>query len=275
MQQQWKRLPDEVAVWFARFEQYRIIGPARSIDEAYRRVSGLHRLSGKRPGQAWYQAAERYRWQERAEAWDESERDRLMAIEKRRRFDAREERLGIISQYLAMAQAIIATADASSLSVQEARELLPMMRLLLRDMLSAQRLELGLPLVDDGGGDVLPFSADELAKARQELSLAGHGPIGAPVPMMAAIPSAMVANEFTLAMVDALARLYPDELSARRVAISAGVDVSRVKFGSAQNTWFAIVEEAQYLGCLDDLMTFVGGEYGASPELAKLLSGGR
>ena len=269
----WKRLPDEVPVWFARFDAYRLIGPSRSIDECYRRVSGLHRLSGARPGQAWYKSAEKWRWQERAEAWDEAERDRLMAIEQRRRFDAREERLRTIEGMIAMVQAVIATADPASLSVAEAREMLPMMRLMLRDMLAAQRLELGLPVVDSGGSDgVLPFSADELAKARKELSAGGHGPMGMPVPMMAWMPTRMAANGFTSALVVALTRLYPDEGSARRVALSAGIDVSRIHFGSAMNTWHGIVEEAQYMGCLDELLAVVGGEYGASAELVGALA---
>lgn len=269
----WKRLSDEVPVWFARFEAYRLIGPARSIDECYRRVSGLHRLSGARPGQAWYKAAERWRWQERAEAWDEAERERLRAIEQRRRFDAREERLRTIGEMIAMVQGVIATADPASLSMMEAREMLPMMRLMLRDMMAAQRVELGLPVVESATGDggVLPFSADELAKARQELVTGGHGPVGVPVPMMAWMPMRLAANGFTAALVDALARLYPDEGSARRVAVNAGIDVSRVHFGSASNTWHGIVEEAQYMGYLDELLAVVGGEYGASPELGGLL----
>lgn len=269
----WKRLPDEVPVWFARFEVYRLIGPSRSIDECYRRVSGLHRLSGARPGQAWYKSAERWRWQARAEAWDEAERERLMAIEQRRRFDAREERLRTIGDMIAMVQAVIATADPASLSVAEAREMLPMMRLMLRDMMAAQRVELGLPVVDGASGDggVLPFSADELAKARQELAMGGHGPVGMPVPMMSWMPTRMAASGFAAVLVDALARLYPDEGSTRRVAVNAGVDVSRVHFSSAINTWHAIIEEAQYMGCLDDLLVVVGGEYGSSAELVGAL----
>lgn len=277
VQQIWKRLPDEVAVWYARFEAYRLIGPARSIDECYRRVSGLHRLSGARPGQAWYKAAEKWEWQVRAEAWDEAERERLMSIEHRRRFDARQERLRTISEMMAMVQGVIATADPASLSVAEAREMLPMMRLMLRDMMAAQRVELGLPLVDSGGSDVLPFSADELAKARRELAADGHGagPVAMLTPMMAWMPSRAAANGFTSALTDALARLYPDEVSARRVAVGAGVDVARVRFGSAINTWHQIVEEAQYMGTLDDLVAMVGGEYGASPELLSALEKGK
>lgn len=270
----WQRLPDETAIWFARFDAYRLIGPNRSIDECYRRVSGLHRLSGKRPGQAWYNAAEKWRWQERADAWDAVERERLQAIEATRRFDAREERLGVIAEMMRMVQGVIATADPSTLTMVEAREMLPMMRLLLRDMMAAQRIELGLPQTDGEGdaGGVLPFTADELAKARRELPGGMQGGLS---PMMVGMPPKMMANGFTAALVDALARLYPDEQSARRVAMQAGVDVSRVRFGSAVNTWYGIVEEAQYMGSVGELMELVGVEYGASAELTNTLSKGK
>lgn len=268
----WKRLDGEPAVWFARFDAFRMIGPMRSIDEAYRRVSGLHRLSGKRPGQAWYNAADTWRWWERAEAWDEAERSRLMAMEQRRRFDAREERLRTIAQMMGMVQGVIATAEPESLSVAEARDLLPMMRLMLRDMLAAQRLEMGLPQMDgDGSDEVLPFSADELARARRELAEAGHG---GSVPMMAGMAGVAASNSFTSALVDALARLYPEEQSARRVAAVAGVDVTGVRFGSARNTWHEIVVEAQYMGQVDDLLAVVGGEYGASGEWIEVVGKG-
>ena len=285
MTEKWKRLEDEPAVWFARFDAYRLIGPRRSIDEAYRRVRGLHQLSGKRPGQAWYNAAEKWDWQVRAEAWDAVERDRLLAAEATRRFDAREERLGVIDRMMRMVQGVMVTADPESLTMAEAREMLPMMRLMLRDMLAAQRLELGLPQGEGEGSaeGVLPFTADELAKARRELAAGGvHGlspsMVGAATAeggrphqsVMMGMPPMMLADSYSATLTDALARLYPDEQSARRVASQAGVDVSRVKFGSALNTWHEIVEQAQYMGQVDDLMSLVGGEYGMSAEMKRV-----
>lgn len=173
----WLRLEaeGEPSVWFARFDRFRLIGPARTFDEAFRRVSGLHRLSAKRPGQAWYLAAERWLWVDRAEAWDEVERSRLQAIEHRRRFDAREQRLRIIGDQIALIEELFGVADLASVSPEQARELLPTLRLFLRDMLAAQRVELGLPLVAGDERSVAVYSSDELALAYRELLVAMNG----------------------------------------------------------------------------------------------------
>lgn len=173
----WLRLEaeGEPSVWFARFEKFRLIGPARTFDEVFRRVSGAERLSAKRPGQAWYIAADRWLWVERAEAWDEVERTRLQAIEQRRRFDAREQRLRIIGDQIVLIEEALGVADLSSLTVAQAREALPTLRLFLRDMLAAQRVELGLPVPVASGDGVAVYSADELALAYRELLVAMNG----------------------------------------------------------------------------------------------------
>ncbi len=71
----WESMPGEPARWYARFERYRLAGPARSLlgtFNAQRADKGMpHR--GCVPG-AWAEAARRWRWRERADAWDEEER---------------------------------------------------------------------------------------------------------------------------------------------------------------------------------------------------------
>lgn len=69
--------------WFARFERYRLMGPRRSLLALYRweRSGAIGRDVTGRPGrpkpdgartvpEAWGRAASRWRWRERAEAWD-------------------------------------------------------------------------------------------------------------------------------------------------------------------------------------------------------------
>lgn len=72
----WDRLPEESNSWYGRFETYRLMGPDRTVQETY----NLWRQSKGRPvrGQtsgSWSSAASRFRWKERAEAWDEVERE--------------------------------------------------------------------------------------------------------------------------------------------------------------------------------------------------------
>jgi hypothetical protein len=69
-QHPWDRQPDEPSLWFARFDTYRLLGPSRTIEAAFREGMGE---KGKCPSR-WYTESVRWRWRERAEAWDASER---------------------------------------------------------------------------------------------------------------------------------------------------------------------------------------------------------
>ncbi len=139
----------------------------RTLAAAYRRCVEDEGLTGTRPGAAWYDAAEQWDWAERASAWDAAERERLRCQEEERRFDGREQRLAMVGQILAAAFQLLVVADLPHLDQTEARKWLPLARLLFKDMLAVQRLELGAPAVTgaDTGADVPPYTADELAAA--------------------------------------------------------------------------------------------------------------
>lgn len=66
----WDRLDGESALWFARFDAFRLLGPSRTIEACYRAEKGRDRTC---PG-SWKTVAVRWQWRERAEAWDESQR---------------------------------------------------------------------------------------------------------------------------------------------------------------------------------------------------------
>lgn len=68
----WDRQPDEPALWFSRFDAYRLLGPKRSVTAAWNAETGV-KVQGKEAPSNWYQSAKKWRWQERAEAWDAQE----------------------------------------------------------------------------------------------------------------------------------------------------------------------------------------------------------
>jgi len=77
----WERLPDEPNRWYARFDQFRLMGSGRSLLALYRserEKAGKGGIVRRVPG-SWDQAAERFRWRERAETWDEAERQRMQS----------------------------------------------------------------------------------------------------------------------------------------------------------------------------------------------------
>jgi hypothetical protein len=258
------RLPAEPVIWYARFHQYCSLGPNRSIEAAFDAIKASHRLKGKRPGHTWYDTARKHQWKERAEAYDADERNRIRSLEEVRRFDAREQRGDLVDALLTSAYKVLTTANIDKLSEEEARALLPQIRLLFRDLLAAQRIELGLPQSADPNGEIAPITAEELHQAAQELSRwnAHH-----PVHYSAATRSHL------LLLRNALAALYPDEASARRIAASAGLSLTRIKFSPvAAYTWHAILQEADHTESLDDLIAVVQSEYGRNSELRTAIS---
>lgn len=76
----WDRQPDEPAVWYSRFETYRLLGPERSMLQGYNawRARKGRTKSLRIPGN-WDKMASRWQWVARADTWDEQERGRLRA----------------------------------------------------------------------------------------------------------------------------------------------------------------------------------------------------
>ena len=67
----WDRLPEETALWWNRFEIFRMIGYTRTNYKAYSAECDKvgKKKAQKLPG-SWHNASIKYNWRERAEAWD-------------------------------------------------------------------------------------------------------------------------------------------------------------------------------------------------------------
>jgi hypothetical protein len=95
MPKPWDRYPEEPYVWFSRFhDHYMMIGPERTLDEAYRRyqaaeaakardqqVQSGHNVGRRPPPKrapgSWRARAESWSWASRAKSWDDDERNRV------------------------------------------------------------------------------------------------------------------------------------------------------------------------------------------------------
>lgn len=70
--EQWEGEPD---TWFTRFDVYRLLGPLRTIEAAWKQINTSGIRKGKRPSKFWYSYAKEFEWKKRAEAWDQHLRD--------------------------------------------------------------------------------------------------------------------------------------------------------------------------------------------------------
>jgi hypothetical protein len=143
---------------------------------------------------------------------------------------------------------VLHTANLSGMNQEEARLLLPTLRMFLRDLLFFSRAE--TPRAAD-----VPLSADRLAVLAARLDA-----------LQAAAGGTREAAWLPLR--DLLAEFYADEASARRIAGQAGLDGTHIHFApTAVDTWHAILTEADHADRLDALLEVVLREYGANPAL--------
>jgi len=77
--EEWERQPGEPAIWYRRFQRYLLLFPRRSVAAVYHEEhSELGEASNdverrqKVPG-LWYEIANRWRWEERAQAYDDAQ----------------------------------------------------------------------------------------------------------------------------------------------------------------------------------------------------------
>jgi hypothetical protein len=72
----WNRLPEENTRWYERFELYRLMGPDRAVLKAYNtwRVQNGKLPANNQP-RSWSIKSKEHRWIERADAWDEENRE--------------------------------------------------------------------------------------------------------------------------------------------------------------------------------------------------------
>ena len=115
----WDRLRGEPTLWYERFTIYRLLGPGRTIEAAYRseRVAmGRDGSRQTRPGYAWTRNAKSWHWLQRASAWDDAERNRLCAEEANRRieleFMAWSKLIGLAEKLRTMSQACDVDGEA-------------------------------------------------------------------------------------------------------------------------------------------------------------------
>jgi hypothetical protein len=165
----WERQPGEPNLWFSRFERFRLTGPSRSLLGTVNAelVEEGRKRQAKVPG-AWNRAAIQWRWRERAEAWDELERQKARETRSK---EIEEMNRRHIQESKALQQKAVQRLQSlkpEELSVFE----------LLRFLLDAAKLERtahGEPekveerRVTGKDGNAVIFSLEEALKAKKEL----------------------------------------------------------------------------------------------------------
>ena len=97
MEQLWNRMKNENSKWYERFEQFRMLGPDRTL-------LGILNQMVVQPGEkrrtsipaSWSNAFVKFNWKARAEAWDDAERHKNRQANEKARQKARKARVSLI-----------------------------------------------------------------------------------------------------------------------------------------------------------------------------------
>ena len=164
--QPWKQQPDEPSDWYDRFHVYLMLGPSRTLTAAFRAWA----KSRSTPSGALIGHARKWRWKERALAYDQANREEQTAFAEARVAFARERRLHHAQTHFGDVSAAISNANLADLSQEEARAMFPHLRPFFNSLFEHERRELqsdpGAPPDESEGFELVP----PYAQARRILS---------------------------------------------------------------------------------------------------------
>lgn len=117
----WDRLEGEPPRWYARFEVFRQLGSGRSVAACWRADTG--RVGQEAPSR-WNTSARRWRWAERALAWDQAQAQSVGADRREARAEARERHRQAGHLAWTKAMAMLTNVDPTTLTLEQAVKLL-------------------------------------------------------------------------------------------------------------------------------------------------------
>jgi hypothetical protein len=166
----WDQMPGERSLWYNRFQAYLNLGVTRSVAAALRCAGEQARGKAYAGVANWYKQAARWHWRERAHAWDVNQRDLMALSERNARIALRSRRVARMEDYLDEICEVLDSAHMSSADEKLAREWLPQMRVFLRDLLVAERLEYEHGDMERNDPDhVVEITAEDLRAAQRAL----------------------------------------------------------------------------------------------------------
>lgn len=117
----WEQQDDEPVLWFDRFEQYRLLGPTRTVMAVYNDFrAGRGKGRAKTPPQSWTEATHRWRWKDRARAWDMSLVQRRQEEWEEERSENKRQRLALLGSFRAKMTEAVALLDPTDIRWAEA-----------------------------------------------------------------------------------------------------------------------------------------------------------
>ena len=165
----WEPQLNEPAIWYTRFAEYLSLGPTRTMQRVR---DNLCRDTGKpsyKCGGHWSVAAQKWRWQERARAWD-IDQVRLYTSERRTMEIALHlRRLEIYNEGIETCLDTLHAANLSDMTQAEARAMFGQMSRFFIKLLREERIECEAYSHLDEEDTSVHITADDLIAAQRAL----------------------------------------------------------------------------------------------------------
>jgi hypothetical protein len=163
----WEQLPGESNFWYGRFKLFSGLGPTRSVKQAYAKKSQAKDTSNG-PSRCWLEAANRWQWRTRADAWDLHQCHALAISEHNVKRAARTKRVTYLEEQLEEVREALRAADIGNCNQEQARKQLGVLSTAFEHLVEALRKEFEKPL-DEEAADGPIITADDLRAAQREM----------------------------------------------------------------------------------------------------------
>ena len=246
----WDQMEGEPDKWYARFQIYLELGVTRTVRAASTAAGRQARGVPLPMGGVWSDNSRRWRWRERAHAWDVFQRDLLALSERNSRLALHSRRVERMEDYLDAICEVLDTANITAADEQLAREWLPQMRAFLRDLLVAERQEFERGDYERNDPDsCLVITADDLRAAQRALEAKPDVPQGATLAQPVAVPTAeqYPAGRTLLVCIGPDSALMLDLAALRAVRSATGLKFMRI-LDATQSKFDAALRRERSLG---------------------------
>jgi hypothetical protein len=165
----WEPQPSEPAIWYTRFAEYLRLGPTRTMQRVRDNLCEETGKTSYKCGGHWSVAAQKWRWQERARAWD-VDQCRLYAAERRTLEIALHLRhLEIYNEGIELCLDTLRAANLGDMTQAEARAMFGQMSRFFIKLLHEERIECETFRYLDDEDTSIHITADDLIAAQRAL----------------------------------------------------------------------------------------------------------
>jgi hypothetical protein len=170
----WEPQPGESSIWYTRFAEYLRLGPTRTMQRVRNNLCAEAGKTSYKCGGHWSRAAQKWRWRERARAWDADQCQRYASERRTMEIALHMRRLEIYNEGIEMCLDTLRAANLAAMTQEQARAMFGQMSRFLIKLLREERIECETYRYLDDEDAAVHITADDLIAAQRALQHRMH-----------------------------------------------------------------------------------------------------